>query len=283
MSDRRRVWRKIVSGELKIHWSDEIGNYFYISGSWCDLAEFGGALQLKRPVKPGTTVKIESSWLRQSGQAVVKYCEAAGPFYRLGLEFVGGTVGQPVEGPAAQPGGVGRVAEACLYCRFLFLPGLGRCPRCGKARPGNLACRLCKVSGHAQVVNACAVNGFEPGTDRSRTWPVHQSCLDSLRGEVRASFSVLRCPVCCGDVDLGLNHNGHPPQPKRCPRCGIPPAAIEAGWRKRDHPCVICSLPIYEIIHAVWAGACEAARSTSDTLFLHDVHRFCALRLGVKG
>ena len=275
--------RRVLSGDVGIHWSDAAGNFFQLTGTWCDLAELGGGLLLKRPIQPGTTARIESPWLRQSGEAVVRECDIAGECFRVGLEFVGGTRGQPTEAEAVEAGPVGQAAAVCVHCHARSLPGVARCPVCGRTRVPEETCALCGVNGHSKEVKVHVVNGFAAGGDgRYRAWPVHRGCLDGLRGEVRETFSVVRCPICCGEVDVEPVLSGQAPHAAGCARCGSAAEVMEAGWLKRADACVICSLPVYELIHAVWPGVEEGAWRSGDANFKHAVHRQCAHRLGLR-
>jgi hypothetical protein len=274
MSEKRGRPRGSVSGDLKIHWNDEAGNFFNLSGAWSDLSELGGGLYLKRRIKPGTSVKIESPWLRQSGLAVVRHCAPAGAQFRMGLEFVSGTRGQPSQAGGGQGRPADREADTCPYCHSPLAQGQERCLHCGRTPLPPRRCAMCGFKGHPNDVNTNVVNGFEQGSDaRQRSWPVHSACLQRQRGEVWISLSILRCPQCSAEVELGSQSPAELPRPGRCPQCGSQPETIEAGWRKRAHSCLICSLPVYDLIHAVWPV---------DNDFLHAVHAICADRLGLQ-
>lgn len=262
MSDKRKQRRSRISGDLRIHWNDDAGNYFDLKGMWCDLSEIGGGLHVKRPIKPGTTVKIDSPWLLQSGMAVVRGCELDGGRFRLGLEFLPGTKGQLIEGQEGAAGITSRPAHEAPSDS-----STGHPPR---------TCILCGLDGHSRGAYLELKIGFEPGTTaQHQSWLAHEPCLKRLREEVWYSVSFLRCPRCCAEIEIAVTDFGEAPAPRRCLRCGCPPEAIEAGWRKLAHPCVICSLPVYELAHSVWPGP-------AGPPLPHPTHALCARALGLN-
>ena len=279
MTEKRRARRKRVTGDVRIHWNDDVGNFFNLPGTWCDLSMQGGGIHLRRPIKPGTTVQLESPWLRQSGVAMVRHCEADDSRFRLSIEFVAGTKGQPADTEAREPVPAHRSSEVCGHCGTPVGSNREACAQCGTRRPGKATCVLCGTNGARGAVNESVANGLEQEHSFHRRWPVHGSCIERLRREVRDSFTVLRCPVCGGELDLRTLQSGPPFQLTRCPRCGIPPEAIEAGWLKRGEKCAICSLPVYALIHAVWPGASESDPRSGDLVFPCATHRLCAQSL----
>lgn len=282
MTEKRRARRKRVAGDVRLHWNDDIGNFFNLSGTWCDLSLEGGGVQLRRPIRPGTTVQLESPWLRQSGMGVVRNCEAVGSRFRLSIEFVWGTTGQPADTQGREPVSVDRFAEACEHCGGPVGRNREECERCGMRRTRKPACALCGVNGARGETNECLSNGFEEKHPFQRSWPVHGPCLEKLRNAVRESFSILRCPMCCAELDLSALLSGRPLRLARCPRCGIPPEAIEAGWLKRVEACAVCSLPVYGIIHAVWPGIEEASARTGELVFARAAHKLCVSSLKAR-
>lgn len=279
MPDRRASHRKAVSGDVKIHWNDDLGNYFNLNGSWCDISEAGGGLHLRRSIRPGTVVQIESPWLMRPGMAVVRDCDAADGHFRIGLEFTGETRGQPVHSSEVLTEELDRRTERCGRCHTRFAPNRDRCPQCGEARGGMLTCALCGSSGPREAIGTLVGKGMEAGDPHFEGWTVHSKCLDRLRREVRESLAVLRCPVCYAEVGIEAFIFGQIAERQRCPRCGIPPDAIEAGWLKRADRCAICSLPIYAIIHAVLPTSYDNRPRSARDEFGGLMHRMCAQRL----
>lgn len=281
MTDRRTCRRRVVSGDVKIHWNDDLGNYFNLNGSWCDISEAGGGLHLKRSIKPGTAVQIESPWLLQPGMAVVRACGAADGHFRIGLEFTGGTRGQAVQSSEVLTEELDTRTERCGRCHTPFAPHRDHCPQCGEARVGAVTCALCGSSGPRDAIGTLVGKGMEAADPHFQGWAVHGNCLDRLRREVRESFAVLRCPVCYAEVGVEAFLFGQIAGLQRCPRCGIPPDEIEAGWLKRADSCAICSLPIYAIIHAVSPNAYDKRPRSDRAECGRLVHRMCAQRLRV--
>lgn len=279
MTEKRRARRRRVVGDVRLHWNDDVGNFFNVGGLWCDLSLNGGGIHLRRPIRPGTTVKLESPWLRQAGMAVVRNCESVGAGFRLSFEFVAGTTGQPVDGGAGKPVPADNFAGTCEQCRTPFGPHDQTCRLCGQPRADKQVCALCGSNGARGEVSESVSNGFDERHPFQRSWPVHGPCLEKLRKEVRESFTVLRCPVCCTELDLHPLVSGPPRRLDSCPRCGIPPEAIEAGWLKRADACALCSLPVYGIIHAVWPGVGEASRPGSGLVLARSAHKLCAASL----
>lgn len=89
LKDLRQHERHKLRGKIQLSWTTANGKVSVVTGNCLDVSVYGMLIESPSPIPDGTKVTGILQGTDISGQAVVRHCRQYGPWFRIGLKFVG--------------------------------------------------------------------------------------------------------------------------------------------------------------------------------------------------
>jgi hypothetical protein len=89
LKEYRRHERRRLRGQVELSWAAPGGKTCAVTANCLDVSVYGMLIESPSAVAAGTELRARLPGSGVSGEAVVRHCKQYGPWFRIGLRFVG--------------------------------------------------------------------------------------------------------------------------------------------------------------------------------------------------